>query len=62
MNTLEQWRCPNCGRFVEVDADGFYDTEERGADPECTPVACFCDERCADVFHGRVAKATGGAP
>ena len=24
-------RCPNCGRFVEFDANGYYDTAERGA-------------------------------
>ena len=51
-------RCPNCGRFVEFDANGYYDTAERGADPEFTPVACFCDETCACKFHGRpIAKA-----
>ena len=46
-------RCPNCGRFVEFDANGYYDTAERGADPKFTSVACFCDETCACKFHGR---------
>lgn len=50
-------RCPNCGRFVEFDADGYYDTAERGADPETTRVACFCNEACACEFHGRPAPA-----
>ena len=44
-------RCPNCGRFVEFDANGYYDTGERGADPKFTSVACFCDETCACKFH-----------
>ena len=50
---IDRSRCPNCGRFVEIDANGYYDTAERGADPEFTPVACFCDETCACKFHGR---------
>jgi hypothetical protein len=52
-----QWRCPCCGRFIQYDADGFYDTAERGANPDTSHVACFCDEACADKFHGRAAQA-----
>lgn len=46
-------RCPQCQRFVPVNADGYYDTAERGAEPEECYVAAFCDERCACRFHGR---------
>ncbi len=49
-----QWRCPQCGRFIKYDSDGFYDTAEKGVDPDTSHVACFCDETCADKFHGRV--------
>lgn len=52
-------RCPYCARFVEVDADGFYDTAERGANPEFCHVAQFCNEQCADKFHGRKALKNG---
>jgi hypothetical protein len=44
-------RCTNCGRFVEFDADGFYDREEREC--ESSLVACFCSESCADRNHER---------
>jgi hypothetical protein len=53
MPDIDLNRCPNCGRFVGINPDGYYDTAERGADPDSTPVAAFCDERCACVFHGR---------
>ena len=47
MTTTDQ--CPNCGRFIEYDADGFYAHE----DPEndVSEVLQFCDERCCDCFH-----------
>jgi hypothetical protein len=46
-------RCPYCGRFVGVDPDGYYDTAERGADPETAYVTAFCDKAHADKFHNR---------
>jgi len=42
-------RCPNCGRFVEYDADGFYDRLQRESDSSL--IAQFCSEFCADRFH-----------
>jgi len=42
-------RCPNCGRFVEDEADGFYDREDW--DDDASLVSVFCDEPCADRFH-----------
>ena len=58
----KQTRCPYCGKFVSPDADGYYDTEERGADPEFTPVAAFCNEGCACLFHGRPVPGNAVAP
>jgi len=40
-------KCPTCGRFVQDDADGYYDVAPgglRGRDL----VACYCSEDCAD--------------
>jgi hypothetical protein len=45
--------CPYCGRFTGIDPDGFYDSCERGADPDTAYVAAFCDQSHADKFHGR---------
>jgi len=42
-------RCPNCGRFVERNADGFYDRLDR--DNECSEVREFCNESCANEHH-----------
>ena len=39
-------RCPNCGRFIEADADGFYDREWPYHDG--AHVVCYCDEECCD--------------
>jgi hypothetical protein len=55
-------RCPFCGRFVDANADGYYDTAERGADPEFTYVAAFCDESHAAKFHGRPVPANYWKP
>lgn len=44
-------RCPECGRFIENDADGYYDQAFAGE--ETGTVACFCNKKCADKFHGR---------
>lgn len=50
-------RCPHCGRFVDFDGDGFYDCAEKNQDPEECWIAQFCNETCADMYHGRtVAK------
>jgi len=42
-------RCPNCGRFVEDEADGFY----AKLDPldDMAPVVPFCDEPCVDAYR-----------
>lgn len=50
MNTKHDERCPNCGRFVEHDADGFYDRLVR--EDESSFVECFCNRSCADAYHG----------
>jgi hypothetical protein len=42
-------RCPNCGRFIEYDADGFYAQEDPHND--VSHVLQFCDERCCDRFY-----------
>lgn len=44
----ELYRCPLCGRYTSPD-DGFYDKLDRSDD--CSEVACFCDETCADAHH-----------
>ena len=38
-------RCPTCGRYMEQDADGFYDREEPENDSSL--VLQYCDETCA---------------
>lgn len=57
MNTEQatNHRCPCCGRYVGIDPDGYYDTAERNVDPDTCHVAAFCDETCANQFHGRAA-------
>ncbi len=47
----EQEQCPNCGRFMELDADGWYDREYR--DYEESLILQFCDESCADRYQRR---------
>lgn len=44
-------RCPYCGRFIEHDADEFYDRYNR--EDESSYVACFCSEDHADEYHAR---------
>lgn len=46
-------KCPQCGRFVDPDGRAYFDTAERGAIPDMSYVAAFCDEQCAAKFHGR---------
>ena len=41
-------RCPNCGRFIESEPDGFYDRLERGS--ETSQIVPFCNEACADQY------------
>lgn len=50
-------RCPFCGRYIERDADGWYDCEDRNDDD--SPVHCFCTEECADKFHANKASMRG---
>ncbi len=50
------YRCPQCGRFVLAEATGtFFDCSEKMPEEEMggCAIAAFCDERCADKFHGR---------
>ena len=42
-------KCPQCGKFVSPE-NGFYDRENR--EDECSLVLAFCDEGCANSFHG----------
>ncbi len=51
MSGQHELRCPNCGRFVEADAKGFYDRLDRCDDTSL--VRCFCAERCADEHAAR---------
>ena len=58
-------QCPACGRFTEVNPDGYWDRGEKHDDPSCPQdegcvcsassafVEAFCNEACADQFHGR---------
>jgi len=39
-------RCPTCGKFVEEDANGYYDTIPGGRDG-FDYVECYCNEECA---------------
>ena len=52
-----QFRCPQCGRYLGIHPDGFYDCEVKCDESErdMHAVAPFCDERCANRFHGRAA-------
>lgn len=53
---LQNSRCPQCGKFLGADPDGFWDAEDKGGD-DSSYMTPFCDEACADKFHGRVAAA-----
>ncbi len=52
---LTDWRmimtdkCPNCGRFVENDADGFYTREYPDSESSYTVVCC--NEYCANEYE-----------
>lgn len=52
-------RCPNCGRFVPDEADGFYDREWPYHDGATTLV--FCDETCADQQRAKDRHEQGDA-
>ena len=41
-------RCPTCGKFVEVNPDGFWDVEPGGLRDHDYLVA-YCSEACADA-------------
>jgi hypothetical protein len=43
----EQTRCPTCGRYLEINPDGFWDVEPGGV-REHDPVVAYCDKVCAD--------------
>ena len=40
-------RCPTCGRFVEAEADGFYDLPPGGVQ-NIDYLTVYCDKKCAD--------------
>lgn len=46
MDDSEQDRCPTCGKFLELDPDGFYDTEPGGRDGFDYLVP-YCNADCA---------------
>jgi len=51
-NEMNTDRCPKCGKFVENNADGFYDTDEPGKSPDDgANIVVFCDADCAHEFH-----------
>lgn len=45
-------RCPCCGKFVEKDADGFYDRLDPSDDQSY--IAAFCSEDHAKKYHRRM--------
>ena len=53
---LTQERCPNCGRFIEKDPQGFFDVLDREYD--MSAIAAFCDEPCADQYHLKLKEET----
>lgn len=50
-------QCPSCGRFMEEDADGFYDWERQN--DQYSPLLQFCTEDCADSFHAKAKMENG---
>ena len=42
----KQDKCPNCGKFVEYDSEGFYDRE--WPYHETAQFVQYCDEQCCD--------------
>ena len=55
-------RCPTCGKFVEVNPDGFWDVlpgQRRGHDY----LVAYCDEACADrKSPPAIDEEIGGSP
>ena len=47
-----QSKCPNCGKFVEHDAGGFYDREYPYHDG--AQVVQYCNEQCCDEKRAKV--------
>lgn len=50
-------KCPDCGRFVSMDADGWYSRidpylveDGRVWEDSCSYMAVFCNEKCADQY------------
>lgn len=48
-------RCPWCGKWQAVDADGWHDMEDR--EDSLSLVVVFCSEDHANRFHNRKAAA-----
>lgn len=42
-------RCPNCGKFIQDDPDGFFAPLIPGDD--MNPIVPFCDSECLDAFY-----------
>ncbi len=41
--------CPNCGRFIESDPQGYFDRLDRS--DEFGAIVAFCDEQCSRQYH-----------
>lgn len=53
-------RCGNCGRYVEAEADGFYDKRWPYSDE--SDVLVFCDLSCADQQRAKDCERYASAP
>ncbi len=49
-----QNKCPNCGKFMMYEDDGFYDRE--WPYHETAQVVQYCDESCCDAKRAKVAR------
>ena len=50
----ERNRCPNCGRFIESNPQGFFDRLDRS--DEFGAIYAFCTESCADQYADKQVK------
>jgi len=50
-------RCPQCGKFVETDPIGYYDSDSPDVSlDDGARVTIFCRRRCAEKFHPKRTK------
>lgn len=47
----DQDRCPNCGKYLEKDPDGFYGRLH--PDRETSLIVPFCDEQCCNDWEDK---------